>query len=68
MDSLYQHANTVIISHRPYQLGIRFYGDNKIQVNDTDLFWHILKNRSGTTPILRMQADFKHMKINEYGS
>ncbi len=63
--ALFQHADLCLINHRPSQLNIPFYGPERWEVTENDIFWHILKNRAGTTPILKMIADFKHMRIVE---
>lgn len=62
-DSGFQHADIVLVNHRPAQLNITHYGPERWEVTENDLFWHILKNRQGSTPILKMIADFKHMRI-----
>lgn len=64
-DALYQYADTVIINHRPSQFNIEYYGPERWPVNENDIFWHVLKNRQGSTPILKMIANFKHMSIEE---
>lgn len=64
-DALYQYADTVIINHRPAQFNITRYGPEGWQVTNNDIFWHILKNRQGSTPILKMLANFRHMSIEE---
>jgi len=64
-DSIYMYSDTVIINHRPSQLNITHYGPERWEITENDIFWHILKNRQGSTPILKMIADFKHMRIVE---
>lgn len=65
-ESLFQMSDIVIVNHRPSQLNMKFYGEDRTPVTERDLFWHILKNRNGELAILRMIAEFKHMKIEEY--
>ena len=67
MDSLYQHADLVLITHIPYMLNISpYYGVDKLSTNKDDMYWHILKNRvNEPQKILKMKANFKHMKIEE---
>ena len=64
-DAIYQFSDIVLINHRPSQLNITHYGPERWEVTENDIFWHILKNRQGSTPILKMIADFKHMRIVE---
>ena len=67
-DAGFMYSDVVFINHRPSVLGMRFYGDSKTPISENDLFWHLLKNRNGELAILRMIAEFKHMKIEEYVS
>jgi len=64
-DALYMMSDTLIVNHRPSQLNITHYGPERWEVAENDIFWHVLKNRNGSTPILKMLADFKHMRIIE---
>lgn len=64
-DALYQHSDIVLVNHRPALLYLPYYGPDKEKVHPDDIYWHILKNRSGEPCVIRMEADFKNMRINE---
>lgn len=75
--STYYCSDYVIITHRPATIsGIRRYGPptpNHSQglplksSNEKDLiYWHVIKERFGSSTILVMEEDFKYSRLNEY--
>lgn len=64
-DSMYQFSDIVLVSHNPKQLGIRYYGPDKIGT-DGKIFWHFLKMREGMPFIAVMKDNLKHNQILDY--
>jgi replicative DNA helicase len=64
-DSMYQFSDVVLVSHNPKQLGIRYYGPEKLST-DEKIFWHFLKIREGMPFIALMKDNLKHNEILDY--
>lgn len=64
-DSMYQFSDVVLVSHNPKQLGIKYYGSNKIPT-DEKIFWHLLKLREGMPFVAIMRDNLKHNEILDW--
>lgn len=64
-DSMYQFSDIVLVSHNPKQLGIKFYGPNKIPT-DEKVFWHFIKMREGMPFVAVMRDNLKHNQILDW--
>lgn len=64
-DSMYQFSDIVLVSHNPKQIGIRYYGPDKVPT-DGKIFWHFLKMREGMPFIAVMKDNLKHNEILDW--
>lgn len=66
-DAVAQSSETVILLNKPASYGIQFYGNDRVRVEDDDLFGHVVKNRNSPPDlILHYKENFKHMDVIEY--
>lgn len=63
---LYFACDTVIIFMRPFQDGIKKYGPGRIEVIETDIFAHIIKNRFLKPNTIRFKTELERFHISEY--
>ena len=53
-DALYQMSDVVMVTMKPYQMGMDCYGPNRVETKGR-LFWHFLKVREGEGVIATMK-------------
>lgn len=64
-DALYQHADIVLILHRPFQLNLPYYGPEKLPSRSIDVYAHFLKTRDSEPFFTSMRAEYGIMKLTE---
>jgi len=63
-DAMYQFSDVVLVTHNPKQLGIKFYGPEKL-ITDNRIFWHFLKIREGEPFIAIMKDNLKYNEVKD---
>lgn len=63
-DALYQHADIVMVTHRPEMLNLETYGPKSWPVKDR-IYWHFIKTRDGEPHVAAMVNKLKYNRVEE---
>ena len=72
-DAVFHGSDYVLVSHKPYMLGLQAYGPNNYPILNpankaqSMIYWHLLKNRDGESGVVISMIDqLKYNRVDEF--